>query len=617
MREKREFLLYTGMWIVAVLVLVGLLIQNLGNARIINYSGIVRGATQQLVKEELAGQRDDVLIQRLDGIIFDLQTGKGEYDLNKNEDKEYQAMLAELNQVWQRIKGEIDGVRAGGSGETLFALSQRHFGLADRMVLCAEEGADAKLIRSIAFYVVILILSVVIFTFVNRRSRHALKESIYTDHLTGLPNRAGFESAAADLLRDGTDYAIVELDLDDFKFINSMYGYEFGDRVLCCIADALRMAYGGGQLCARVGADDFLVLARRRDDLLEALSRLITGAMQERLQMEMPDFVTITLGGYNIDARGEAVQAMMDKATIAHKTAKRQGKGSALWYNEKLLETLRMENNLKNRMHKALGGGEFQMFLQPKVDLHTMAVIGAEALVRWQTPEYGMVYPDQFIPLMERSGTIVDLDFYMLEQACLFLKRRMESGMELLGISVNFSRVTILRRDFCERMMQVVDRYGIPHGSIEVEVTESAFNEIPQAVITTLVQLKEKGFVLSMDDFGSGYSSLNQLDKLPIQVLKLDREFLWELQDMPRVKGVIICVVDLAHVLGMRVVCEGVEQPAHLQFLQEIGCDYGQGYYFAKPLPQQEFIQRYELPASCGLPQDPEELLNNMHKASL
>lgn len=333
--------------------------------------------------------------------------------------------------------------------------------------------------------------------------------------------------------------------------------------------------------------------------------------------MEMPDFVTITLGGYNIDARGEAVQAMMDKATIAHKTAKRQGKGSALWYNEKLLETLRMENNLKNRMHKALGGGEFQMFLQPKVDLHTMAVIGAEALVRWQTPEYGMVYPDQFIPLMERSGTIVDLDFYMLEQACLFLKRRMESGMELLGISVNFSRVTILRRDFCERMMQVVDRYGIPHGSIEVEVTESAFNEIPQAVITTLVQLKEKGFVLSMDDFGSGYSSLNQLDKLPIQVLKLDREFLWELQDMPRVKGVIICVVDLAHVLGMRVVCEGVEQPAHLQFLQEIGCDYGQGYYFAKPLPQQEFIQRYELPASCGLPQDPEELLNNMHKASL
>lgn len=595
MGKKRDFLFYTGMWILAVLVLVGLLVQNMGDARIINYSGIVRGATQKLVKEEMCGQRDDALVRRLDSIIYDLQTGEGEHGLRRNRDKEYQRELERLNQVWRQIKGEIDAVRGGRNSETLFALSQQHFELADQMVRCAEEGADAKLGRSIVFYVVLLILSVGLFNVMKRRNKHALEKSIHTDNLTGICNRAGFESSAPALLRlhEG-GYTIVQLDLDDFKLINSTYGYEFGDRVLQCIADTLQEAYHGDQLCARVGADDFLVLAKQGEDLLDRLGALLRRALGDRLQAEMPDFATFSLGGYRITGRGEAIQAMMDKASMAHKAAKSQGKGKALWYDEKLMETLQMENTLKNRMYKALEGGEFQMYLQPKVDLCSMAVIGAEALVRWQTPEYGLVYPDQFIPLMERGGSIADLDFYMLEQACIFLKRQVDSGVERLGISVNFSRVTILRGDFCERVQRIVDGYGLPHGGIEVEVTESAFNEIPQAVIAALVQLRDNGFLLSMDDFGSGYSSLNLLNKLPIQVLKLDREFLWEFQDSPQVKGVITCVVDLAHALGMRVVCEGVEQPSHVAFLQGIGCDYGQGYYFAKPLCQAEFIRRYE-----------------------
>lgn len=604
MRKKGEFLIYTGMWTVAVLILVGLLLQNLGDAKIVNYSGMVRGATQKLVKEELNGEQDDRLILQLDGIIQELRTGEGEFGLNWNGDRAYQASLEDIARVWAEIKDELYRYRAGqGSGETLYALSQTHFELADLMVQCAEQSAESRLLGSIVFYFVILALSIGIFLFLEHHSRRALEKSSFTDSLTGIRNRAGFEAAAEGLLRQraGRSYVLLELDVNDFKFINSTYGYEFGDRLLGVISETLEACCEEGEACGRLDADDFVALLCREPLLLNDLRCALGEAIREQLNLDVSNIISFTVGGYTVPEENEPVQSMMDKVNLAHRGAKKQGASATLWYSTALLEKMQQENQLKNRMRRALEEEEFKLYLQPKCELAGLEIFGAEALVRWEFPGRGLVYPDEFIPLFEANGAIVDLDFYMLNKTCAYIRARMDKGEAPLSISVNFSRVTIYSRSFQERVLEIVDHCRVPHGCIELEITESAFNEIPEDVVETLMYLQEEGFRVSMDDFGAGYSNLNLLDKLPIQVLKLDREFLWEFEQNERAKNVITCVVELAHSLGVKVVCEGVECPEHLAFLQKIGCDYGQGYYFSKPVPQEAFSTGLkEIRASCA-----------------
>ncbi len=597
MRKKNEFFVYTCMWIVAVMVLLVLLMQSLGDARIVNYSGIVRGATQKLVKEEMNGNSDEELLKRLDGIIDNLQTGKGEYGLRKNNDKEYQELLRQLDVIWDLMKYEIRMVRQNlAPPEVLYSLSQKHFELADKMVMRAEENSEYKLLRSIATYGVALLLSVCVFTIFNDRNRKALENSIYTDSLTGLLNRAGFEHGALALLRQrgNRQYCLFELDVDDFKFLNNNYGYEMGDRLLQAVADGLKSRYHTDQLCARVASDDFVILANQASGGVEELRSLLAEVLKQDSLLNISEFITFTVGAYAISDSNELIQPVMDKANMAHKSAKAQGKSNTVWYNETFLEQLNKENKMKNRLHRSLEKGDFKMYLQPKLRLSDMKIQGAEALARWDIPDQGIIPPDQFIPLFERNGEIADIDYYMLEKACGYIRRYMEAHGQEFFIAVNFSRVTICRPDFFDTVLEIVDRHGIPHHCIEVEVTESAFNENEDVMVKKTTSLQEEGFTISMDDFGSGYSSLNLLDKLPIQVLKLDREFLREFSGTGKVRNVISCVTDLAHSLDIQVVCEGIEKEEHVDFLKEIGCDYGQGYYFSKPIPQELFRLKYE-----------------------
>lgn len=596
MGKTRQFQIYTAIWLIAVFFLVALLWQNIGDARIINYSGIVRGATQKLVKEELNGDRDDALITRLDGIIFDLQTGEGDYDLTRDNNEDYQQMLADLNLIWADIKKEIALVRSGeANGLRLFDLSQQHFELADRMVLKAEENSDNKMKQSIVFYFISLALSILVFGILNIRSRKAMEKSIRTDRLTGMLNRNGFETAAADLLcqRTGTEYSILEFDVDHFKEINNTYGYALGDKLLMALASALTQWAGEGQLCARINADDFVFLARHSETLVDDLEKVLNRTLKQMDFLETFDGITFTFGAYRIEADEELIQSIMDKANTAHKTAKAEGQGAVVWYDRELLEKLKLENELKERMHQALADEEFKMYLQPKMGISDLNLFGAEALVRWQVPDQGLVFPDTFIPLFEKCGMIADLDFYMLKMVCRYQRFRMDQGLPDLIVSVNISRVTLYHRAFHEMFLEIVDRFKLPHGCIEVEVTESSFNEVADSVIQILFRLKEDGFLISMDDFGAGYSSLSLLSKLPIQIIKLDREFMNEMHKNENVKGVIACVVDLAHALEIEITCEGVEYPEQIRFLQEIGCDYGQGYYFSKPIPEEDFTKKY------------------------
>lgn len=595
MKKMKPLQLYTFMWLIAILVLFALLLQTAGDARIINYSGIVRGATQKLVKEELNGQPDDELIGRLDGIIINLQTGEGEYNLAKNKDRAYQEQLAELKLIWEDVKDAIYQMRSGeDANDRLYELSQRHFELADCLVLCAEQNSDRKLVRFSLIYGISLALSVTVFSALIRRHQREQEILLTEDKLTGLLNRYGFEQEAAQLLRRGSKqkYMIVEFDIDKFKSINNICGYAVGDALLRALADAVREQFNRA-VCARINADDFVILMEQTEEALPRLQEIMENVVKSQGLLESFGNLSFTFGAYRVEENGELIKTVMDKANTAHKTAKSQENQTVMWYDEQLLQKLRLENRYREQMHHGIVTEEFQLYLQPKIDLSSMQVYGAEALVRWDLPGNGLVYPDSFIPLFEKDGSIVDLDFYMLEKTCRYLEHWIAGGRGPLAVSVNFSRVTLYQKYFYEHFLEIVDRYHIPHEFIEAEITESAFNEITDVVLRVLTSLKNAGFNISMDDFGAGYSNLNVLSKLPIQVIKLDREFLWEMDYSDNVRGIVSCVVTLAHTMDTRVVCEGVEQEEHVAFLREIGCDCAQGYYFSKPLKAEEFMRRY------------------------
>ncbi len=595
MKKMKMLQLYTVMWLVAILVLFALLLQTAGDARIINYSGIVRGATQKLVKEELNGQQDDALIARLDGIISNLQTGKGEYKLAKSKDRAYQEQLADLKRVWEDVKGEIYLVRSGEVAEEhLYELSQQHFELADCLVMCAEKNSGGRLVRFSLIYGVSLALSVTVLSALIRRNQREQEILISEDKLTGLLNRYGFEVEAEKLLRRASKqrYMIVEFDIDKFKSINNICGYTAGDTLLCALAKEIREQFDKA-VCARINADDFFILMEQTEENMFRLQSLLEGVVKAQGLLESFGNLSFTYGAYRIEDNGEQIKTIMDKANTAHKTAKAQESQSVMWYDEQLLQKLRLENQYRTSMHHGIVAEEFQLYLQPKIDLADMQVYGAEALVRWDLPGHGLVYPDAFIPLFEKDGSIVDLDFYMLERACRYLESWIAEGRAPLSVSVNVSRVTLYQKQFYEQFLETVDRYHVPHEFIEIEVTESAFNEITDVVLRVLTSLKNAGFNISMDDFGAGYSNLNVLSRLPIQIIKLDREFLWEMAHSEHVRGIVSCVVTLAHTMDTRVVCEGVEQLEHVAFLKEIGCDFAQGYYFSKPIKAEEFMLRY------------------------
>lgn len=602
MKKKNDFIIYTGIWIIAILVLFFSLLQSIGDARIINFSGIVRGGTQQLIKEELHGRPNDPLIARLDGILHELRTGEGPNHINLSTSPVYLEKVEQMEVKWEAIKEEIMAVRQGKEKETLFLLSEAYFDLTDDMVLSAERHADEKLKKTIVFLVVYLLLMVAAFVFWNRRKQRELEEISYKDALTGIGNRMAFEAEATQMLALHPTEAcvILEFDVDEFKFINDTYGYQFGDELLKAIASALRGSLSGKGVFARIGADHFVVLALQSEALIPDLQAALFAAVNKQMSLDLSESISFATGAYIIENKKKMIQAMLDKANMAHKNAKQEGRGAVVWYDEALLQKLQKEHQLKNRMYKALTSGEYQLFLQPKFEIETLAIIGAEALVRWKIPNQSKLSPDDFIPLFEKNGFIVQLDFYMLEKVCAFIKEMFcDNGLTGYSISVNFSRVTLYHKDFYERFIQTVKRFHIPFHYIEIEITESAFNGITESIIMVLERLRNAGFLISMDDFGAGYSSLNLLNTLPIDILKLDKEFLKECTRTQKAKGVITCVVELAHALNMQVICEGIEAVEHVLFLKSIQCDFGQGYYFSKPLQQDEFVAKYGLQTVC------------------
>ena len=421
------------------------------------------------------------------------------------------------------------------------------------------------------------------------RSVLALKYRAEFDLLTDLYNMHTFYSQAAQAVHAYPErrYSIVRMDIDRFKVINDLYGLKEGDKLLIAIADLLREKMAGTHsVYGRLGGDVFCLCVDYSRERILALIKELTDRLAD---YPLPYKVMPSFGICEVDNIDTPINVLCDWANLALKTIKGNYLNSYAFYDGKLRERILEEKKIENQMHDALLQGQFVLYLQPKVHIPTSRIIGSEGLVRWVHPTEGLMPPDRFIPLFEKNGFIIRLDEYIWEQACITLRRWIDHGLTPTPISVNMSRMHIHDPRLREKLLDLMRRYELPPHLLELELTESAFLENESGLFESMKALQAFGFQFSMDDFGSGYSSLNMLKSMPVDFIKIDRGFLNEVVTTERGKTVIRFSISLAREMSIKVIAEGVETEEQAAFLLQAGCAYAQGYFYSRPLPIPQF----------------------------
>jgi diguanylate cyclase (GGDEF)-like protein/PAS domain S-box-containing protein len=422
-----------------------------------------------------------------------------------------------------------------------------------------------------------------------RHYERRLQHLAHHDPLTGLANRTllqerlqlGIDTA----LRNGQLGALAFLDLDNFKHINDTFGHEAGDDVLRNIAERLRRSLRDDDTVARVGGDEFVLLMnnqpsiRHVTELLERVRRtvcapIVTGGKEL--------IAGVSIGVSLFPDNGVVAEQIMRAADAAMYHAKTLGKNNCQFFSPELNQTVHDNLLLEASLTRALRNKEMFLGYQPKIDLRSGKMVGAEALVRWQHPDQGIVLPGDFIGAAEETGLIVPLGEWVLETACAELEKLAALGFRDFVISVNLSARQLRQRQFTERVADTLARYHIAPGTLELEVTESHLMDEPGEAIATLAALKALGVQLSIDDFGTGYSSLAYLQRFPVDYIKIDRSFLADISDGNAI--ITRAIIALGHNLKLKVIAEGVETRAQLDFVRDYDCDQMQGYYFSAAL---------------------------------
>ena len=436
--------------------------------------------------------------------------------------------------------------------------------------------------------------------------QHAAKQRIeqlaYSDALTGLPNglllservAAAIEASRA----SGDSFAILFLDLDRFKIVNDSLGHPFGDRVLKLVAERLQGCLRQSDMLCRLGGDEFVIYLHRADAAVaEGVARRMLDEMQSPFMLDGMGFsIQCSIGVSMFPNDGESLDDLIKQADTAMYQVKERGRGSYGFYQPQMNANLLSRMKLEHAMRQALGLGHMAVHYQPQVDMATGRIVGAEALARWTDPEFGVVSPGSFIPLAEESGFIVNLGAWVMEQAIKEAAHWMSCGKPLV-VSVNVSALEFRQAGFVERITTLLTRYGLPAQQLELELTESVLLHDAQEMEQVLAALTRLGLKLSIDDFGTGYSSLAYLKKLAIHRLKIDRTFVSGLPADEGDSAIVQAVVSMGRALGFSVVAEGVETQAQRLALQNMGCEYYQGFLCAPALPAAELRARIGGPA--------------------
>lgn len=452
---------------------------------------------------------------------------------------------------------------------------------------------------TVVFEVIIVLAAVLIFYYLISIfslgfERRKLAKILATDVVTGGFNLQYFIKKGNKLLKKNRkgkyNYAVVTIRMDKYRNFCSCYGVKEGEELLERFNLALQKELSKKEVLAHGEKAEFalLLIYKTEEELIQRLNKMLSSMAAVKAEQK----TYFSVGIYKAQNGQVGIDGMYNCACVARNEVTKDSEKRIIWFNEDMNKDQLWTHKVENDMEKALVNKEFQVYLQPKYSTKEEVLSGAEALVRWIHPTEGFVAPFRFIPIFESNGFITQLDDYMITEVARQQAKWIAEGKKVVPISVNVSRVHFLREDLAEHICRLVDQFHVPHDVIELELTESAFFDDKGVLLNTIKKLKSYGFPTSMDDFGSGYSSLNSLRELPLDVVKLDAGFFREADEEERGKLIVGDTISLAKKLDMRIVAEGIETREQVDFLAKMDCDLIQGYYFAKPMPISEFEER-------------------------
>jgi diguanylate cyclase (GGDEF)-like protein/PAS domain S-box-containing protein len=433
----------------------------------------------------------------------------------------------------------------------------------------------------------------------RKKAEAAMQHMAHHDALTGLPNRSLFveriQFSLQEAERVGSFMGVLFLDLDHFKDVNDTLGHPVGDELLIQVSKRLLQCARTSDTVARLGGDEFAILCsnlKSPDQAAELAQRIVAtiASPYEIAGQEIHTATSIGISTYPIDAKEP--DRLVSFADMALYTAKEQGRSNYKFFDQKMDEVVQRRKALENELREALLSDQFMLHFQPQIDLASGRIVGAEALVRWNHPTRGMVYPGEFIPVAEQCGLITPLGQWVIEASFIQAKAWQEVFSGHFRVSINLSAVQFRQKNLVQKIGEMLQSTGADPTKLEFEITESMLMENPDQAVRAMTGLHELGFSLAIDDFGTGFSSLAYLKKFPVDCLKIDKSFVWDMLDDPDYATITSSIIKLAHSLNLRVVAEGVESGQQADFLQTELCDLVQGYFYGKPVAASELAAR-------------------------
>lgn len=544
----------------------------------------------------MIGKEGDFLIRSQNKVVD--KNVKNIFDENYIADEE----KAKIRKAIDRDESVFSKFRYEG---TSYQIYLNPVGMNGWYLFCVDtmQGVNAPIYQMIdvtrLIFIGVLCLSVFLLIYgyrMLRKNHRQLIELAYYDSLTGAYNTVRFMQEMREAFAGPEQYNVCVLNIHQFKFINEIFGRAQGDKLLCHISHVLKESVNSGEYFCRDTGDFFWIVLKGQDE--EATGRRLYKMMEKISSFSLSqhhNYQIMLYCGVAVRRDDSSAEMMMTHAMFALQTAKGTDRNNVWFYDVELHKQETLQNYIESHMHQALKDKEFRMFLQPKMDMRTGKLGGAEALVRWIPKDGTIIYPNQFIPLFESNGFCSSLDMYMVENVCRKIREWIDAGITPVPISVNQSKILFYEEDYVENLCAVLERYRIPGDLITLEILEGLAAGNIDELNEKIDQLKEKGFRISMDDFGSGYSSFNILGKLHIDELKMDRVFLSAItgKEDERQKIIMAQVVDLAKKLRISTVAEGVETKENETLIRTLGCGYGQGYYYSRPIDEDEFDRKY------------------------
>jgi diguanylate cyclase (GGDEF)-like protein/PAS domain S-box-containing protein len=535
----------------------------------------------------LLGLESGAIVDSTEGLQVDMR-----YDSLELFAGEDERVLQIARSVLSSREPVVVGVGGGPSGYGTWIGSRLHIGGAlHGVLLFFSRTTRDQPFEEMDLDTIALMAALVGSALERRRSRSHLRTLAYYDSLTGLPNRLFFHERLRDALIDQAGFArpvaVLFFDLDRFKDINDTLGHAMGDRFLQMVAHRLVRMVGERGSVARMGGDEFIVLLRDvagREDV-ESIAATLLETIEEPFRLDgYEQFITTSIGIAISPDDGRDDQSLVKHADIAMYRIKEQGGNGFLFYNQSFEAPLRNRLAQEKQLRHAIERGQFVLHYQPIVNVATERIVALEALVRWQHPERGLVFPDEFIPVAEASGLVTQLGEWVISNASAQFSKWQQNE---LSLAVNISARQFHDRNLCERLRELVTQSGLDPKRIEVEITESmAIADVAHS-IETVQQLKKIGAAIAVDDFGTGHSSLSYLRRFEVDHLKIDRSFVAGIGSEPSDETIVKAIIAMGHSLGLTVVAEGVEKRSQLEFLRAHGCDRAQGYLFSRPVDAQ------------------------------